>query len=72
MIVAYDKKLKGVQHPLAPRFPARSYRCRTANGTLVLCDRHLDKLREREAAPLTGESFAVELCDHCLEAKGEN
>jgi hypothetical protein len=46
---------------------ARAYRVKTANGTLVLCDRHLDFLRARETAALTGESFPVELCDHCQE-----
>ena len=43
----------------------RAYRVRTANGSLVLCDRHVDLLRAREPAALTGETLDVGLCDHC-------
>jgi hypothetical protein len=59
-------KLQGVQLPLLERFPKLAYRVRTKNGTLVLCDEHLENLRRHEAAPLTGETFAAELCDVCL------
>lgn len=57
--------LKGVQLPLLERFPKLSYRVTTRHGSLVLCDRHLEVLRKREAAPLTGETFPARLCDHC-------
>jgi hypothetical protein len=43
-----------------------AYRVRTKNGTLVLCEPHLDKLRAREAkVKYTGDTFAVNLCDQC-------
>lgn len=58
-------KLKGVQRPLLEPDTPRAYRVTTANGSLVLCDRHLDLLRARESAALTGEHFSTELCDHC-------
>ena len=49
---------------------AVAYRVRTKNGTLVLCTIHLDKLRSKEAAvKYTGDTFAVELCDHCHPSK---
>ena len=61
-------KLKGVQLPLLQRFPPLAYRVRTRNGSLVLCDRHLDLLRETETATLTGEHFPAKRCDQCVEA----
>lgn len=63
-------RLKGVQLPLNGSAP-RAYRAVTNNGSLVLCDRHLDLLRQHESARLTGESFAVTLCDHCLKGEEE-
>lgn len=59
-------RLKGVQLILdsGTRF---AYRARTANGSLVLCDRHLDLLRAEEPATLTGEAFPAGLCDRCIE-----
>jgi hypothetical protein len=57
-------RLKGVQlrfggGPLA-------YRADSGNGTLMLCDQHLDLRRGRgETWRLTGEAFAKELCDDC-------
>lgn len=59
------RKLKGVQHTLAERFPPRAYRVRTKNGTSVLCDEHLEALRKRMTVTLTGESFDKDLCDEC-------
>lgn len=61
-----EPKLRGVQRPLFERFPALAYRAVTANGSAVLCDRHLEELRAREAAALTGETFPARLCDHCI------
>lgn len=35
-------------------------------GTLVLCEKHLDKLRAKTAGvKYTGDTFSVKLCDHC-------
>jgi hypothetical protein len=60
-----DSKLKGVQLPLQGRKPG-AYRAVSDNGSLVLCDRHLDMRRGRgENWALTGEGFKVELCDDC-------
>jgi hypothetical protein len=59
-------KLKGVQRPLFERFPKLAYRVTTNNGSLVLCDAHLDQLRATEPAALTGETFTARLCDHCV------
>ena len=43
-----------------------AYRVQTKNGTLVLCEPHLDKLRAREAkVKYTGDTFAANLCDQC-------
>ena len=43
-----------------------AYRVRAENGTLVLCEPHLDKLRAREAkVKYTGDTFAANLCDQC-------
>lgn len=60
-----EKPLQGVQRPLFERFPALAYRVVTANGSAVLCDRHLEELRAREAAALTGETFPAAACDEC-------
>jgi hypothetical protein len=60
-------RLQGVQRPLFERFPRLAYRVTTVNGSLVLCDDCLDRLRAAgiSKAALTGETFAAELCDHC-------
>jgi hypothetical protein len=63
-----DDKLKGVQLPLL-RPETRAYRVLSDNGSLVLCDRHLDLRRAAgEAWRLTGEAFAAELCDDCEDS----
>lgn len=66
--------LKGVQHILAERMHAYAYRVKRSSGTSVLCDRHIEELRQAgEHVPLTGEMFEAELCDACLEEqKKEN
>lgn len=47
-----------------------AYRVRTKNGTLVLCEKHLDQLRAHEGGVrYTGDTFAVSLCDHCIAAR---
>jgi hypothetical protein len=65
-----QEKLKGVQLPLLEKFE-RSYRVRLANGRMVLCRPHLEALRAKQAAPLTGETFDVKLCDQCLIEAGK-
>lgn len=56
---------------VAPRCTRRTpvaYRVTLGNGSLVLCDQHLELLRitrPQEYVRLTGETFAVKLCDHC-------
>ena len=59
-------RLKGAQLTLGGG--PLAYRCSTDNGSLVLCDRHLDLRRGRgETLKLTGETFEVKLCDDCGE-----
>ena len=62
---ARRSRLKGVQLSFGEHTPV-AYRVKTHNGTAVLCDGHLDLLRERESATLTGETFDIRLCDECL------
>lgn len=71
-MVKERKRLKGVQLHLLEKFPRLAYRCRMPDGgTLVLCDDHLEAVREAGPAPLTGESFPATQCDHCLEKQGK-
>lgn len=59
-----DDKLKGVQLSLGGS--GLSYRAASDNGTLVLCNRHLDLRRGAgENWKLTGESFPEKECDDC-------
>jgi hypothetical protein len=73
--VLVDDKLRGVQLPLLGPRPKHSYRVGTGYGcTQVLCNRHLDAYRAthgRDSAIMTGEFFAAELCDRCIEERGE-
>jgi hypothetical protein len=67
LIDMVDGKLRGAQLPLLADRPPTAYRAATANGSLVVCDKHLDLLRATETAVLTGEQFPADLCDMCLE-----
>lgn len=59
------RKLKGVQLPLFGKVEL-AYRVYGANGSRVLCEKHLTEARASgEAWKLTGESFAARLCDEC-------
>lgn len=59
-----DDKLRGVQLSLGGS--GLSYRAASDNGTLVLCNRHLDLRRGAgESWKLTGESFPEKECDDC-------
>lgn len=60
----HKDRLKGVQLKLGGG--PLSYRAEGGNGSLVLCDRHLDARRAAgERWRLTGEAFKAELCDDC-------
>lgn len=59
-----NEKLKGVQLKLGG--PARAYRAASLNGSLVLCDAHLDARRTKSGPwVLTGEDFPASACDDC-------
>jgi hypothetical protein len=58
-------KLKGVQKSLFDPHAPLAYRVATGNGTLVLCDHHLEQWRKVEPCALTGDVFDAKLCDKC-------
>lgn len=68
-----DTKLHGVQLPLRAVKPTGplAYRAVSHNGSLVLCDRHLDTRRVLESWRLTGESFPAAACDDCKIENGK-